>query len=196
MSEKIINKKTLKKFNWSKMTDLTQIILSLVAAGGFLALAAAVPGVLQIIGQYQKWQKSYRRRNYVNKRLELLIKRGWLKIVETKETRRLELTKKGELELERYQTVNKILKTKWDGRWRIVAFDIWERRRRTRDQLRMELQELGFKKMQNSVWVSPYDCADFIYLLKTDLNLGRALVFFEVAKLESEKYWRERFDLD
>ena len=196
MSEKIINKKTLKKFNWSKMTDLTQIILSLVAAGGFLALAAAVPGVLQIIGQYQKWQKSYRRRNYVNKRLELLIKRGWLKIVETKETRRLELTKKGELELERYQIVNKILKTKWDSRWRIVAFDIWERRRRTRDQLRMELQELGFKKMQNSVWVSPYDCADFIYLLKTDLNLGRALVFFEVAKLESEKYWRERFDLD
>ena len=107
----------------------------------------------------------------------------------------MELTKKGELELEKYRTVNSILKKKWDGRWRVVIFDIWEKRRNVRDQLRMELRELGFQKMQNSVWVSPYDCGDFIYLLKTDLSLGRAVAFFEVVKLENEKYWREKFGL-
>lgn len=44
----------------------------------------------------------------------------------------------------------------WDGKWRLVIFDIPEKDRIFRDILRSHLQELGFYKLQNSVFVSPH----------------------------------------
>jgi phenylacetic acid degradation operon negative regulatory protein len=45
---------------------------------------------------------------------------------------------------------------KWDGKWRIVLFDIPEKDRLFRDILREHLYELNFRKLQHSVFVSPY----------------------------------------
>ena len=47
----------------------------------------------------------------------------------------------------------------WDGTWKIVIFDIPERKRAQRDAFRAFLRRKGFIKLQNSVFVSPY--ADF-----------------------------------
>lgn len=55
---------------------------------------------------------------------------------------------------------------KWDGKWRMVIFDIPEKRRSVRDVLRTRLKELGFKRWQQSLWVSKKNCTkplrDFI----------------------------------
>jgi DNA-binding transcriptional regulator PaaX len=45
---------------------------------------------------------------------------------------------------------------KWDGKWRVVLFDIPEKDRLFRDILRQHLYNLDFKKLQHSVFVSPY----------------------------------------
>ena len=42
---------------------------------------------------------------------------------------------------------------RWDGKWRILIFDIREKVRRRRDEF-VDLLRLGFK-LQNSVWVFP-----------------------------------------
>lgn len=42
----------------------------------------------------------------------------------------------------------------WDGKYRIVIWDIPENKRRIRDLLRRRLKEWGFKNWQRSVWVS------------------------------------------
>lgn len=44
---------------------------------------------------------------------------------------------------------------KWDGRWRLVLFDIPESHRAHRMRLCRGLRELRFGYLQNSVWVSP-----------------------------------------
>lgn len=44
----------------------------------------------------------------------------------------------------------------WDGRWRLVLFDIPEERRRERQNLRRYLRRRGFGCLQNSVWVTPH----------------------------------------
>lgn len=44
----------------------------------------------------------------------------------------------------------------WDGKWRIVLFDIPEEDRLFRDILREHLYALGFYKLQHSVFISPY----------------------------------------
>lgn len=47
------------------------------------------------------------------------------------------------------------LRDKWDGKFRVVIFDIEEVNKRRRDFLRGKLKELGFGMWQRSVWVSP-----------------------------------------
>lgn len=44
---------------------------------------------------------------------------------------------------------------KWDGRWRLVLFDVPITRNSHRKRLRRYLQDRGFGYLQGSVWVSP-----------------------------------------
>jgi len=46
---------------------------------------------------------------------------------------------------------------KWDGKWRMVVFDIPEKQRNVRNALRKKLRLLGFGKWQKSVYVTPHD---------------------------------------
>jgi len=43
----------------------------------------------------------------------------------------------------------------WDGKWRLVMFDVPERRSATRTRLRRALRERWFGCLQKSVWISP-----------------------------------------
>ncbi|MDD5147468.1 MAG: hypothetical protein PHV63_02925 [Candidatus Daviesbacteria bacterium] len=55
---------------------------------------------------------------------------------------------------------------KWDGKWRLVIFDVPEKRRRARDLLRSKLKQWGFVYFQQSVWGTKKNCTkalrDFI----------------------------------
>lgn len=73
---------------------------------------------------------------------------------------RLELTEKGKKEARLMNLFGNVIKfkkpKKWDGKWRIVFFDIPEKDRQFRSILREHLYELNFFKLQQSVFVSPY----------------------------------------
>lgn len=53
-------------------------------------------------------------------------------------------------------------KEKWDGKWRLVIWDIPEKRRAARDLLRAKLKELGFKHWQKSVWATKKNCTKLL----------------------------------
>lgn len=48
----------------------------------------------------------------------------------------------------------------WDGKWRVVMFDIPQEFNRARDRLRSKLKVLGFHMVQKSVFVLPYPCQE------------------------------------
>lgn len=50
----------------------------------------------------------------------------------------------------------------WDGRWRLIIWDIPEKRRAARDLLRAKLKELGFKQWQKSVWATKKNCTKIL----------------------------------
>jgi len=54
------------------------------------------------------------------------------------------------------------IKEKWDGNWHILAFDIAEQNKYLRDLLSNKVTEIGMLKLQNSMYVYPYDFSDFI----------------------------------
>lgn len=49
-----------------------------------------------------------------------------------------------------------------DGRIRVLVFDVPEDKRSLRDAFRRHIKLLGFKKHQQSVWVSHYSCEDWL----------------------------------
>lgn len=69
----------------------------------------------------------------------------------------LQTTAAGKEYLKREFPVFRWQNVEWDGLWRMVAYDIEEKRRDTRDLLRWKLEELGFGMLQRSLWVTPHD---------------------------------------
>ena len=78
----------------------------------------------------------------------------------------VKLTEKGELKALNIQLENlKNKKDKWDGKWRMVAFDIPEKYKKGRDAFRQKLKGIGFRELQKSVFVFPYDCEKEMFFL-------------------------------
>ena len=74
----------------------------------------------------------------------------------------LRLTSQGQNKIRRDFPVFSFSKKSWDGKWRIVTFDIAELDRYLRESLREKLRDLGFGMLQKSVWLTPHDIlADF-----------------------------------
>lgn len=109
----------------------------------------------------------------------------------------LELTSKGKKLLTEWQKHDYKLPptAKWDGKWRVLIFDIPENRRETRDKVRNTLRAIGFKKLQQSVWVYPFDCEDFVTLLKADFKIGKDLLYLIAEGLEYDRNLRDHFNV-
>ncbi len=122
-----------------------------------------------------------------------LIKNGLL----MKKGAFVELTAKGKKTLREWEYADyKVPRPeKWDGKWRILIFDIPERRRHLRDMLRNTLRAIGFKRLQDSVWVYPYDCEDFITLLKADFKIGKDLLYIIGEAVENDRVLRDYFEV-
>ena len=57
------------------------------------------------------------------------------------------------------------------------------------------MQETGFVRLQDSVWVFPYDCEDFVSLVKAELKIGSAILYMVVEHIENDKHLRAHFGL-
>jgi DNA-binding transcriptional regulator PaaX len=84
---------------------------------------------------------------------------------------------------------------KWDKKWRILIFDIREERKTLRDKIRRTLTAIGFHRLQDSVWVYPYDCEDFVSLLKADFKIGRDLLYIIADEIENDSFLQKDFGL-
>ncbi len=83
----------------------------------------------------------------------------------------------------RQATSYKLQITKWDGKWRIVLFDVPESKRPVRDYLRGVLKRLGFREFQRSMWVWPYKLPVFLKRLLADPQMRkytRAITTFDI----------------
>jgi Mn-dependent DtxR family transcriptional regulator len=66
----------------------------------------------------------------------------------------------------------------------LVVFDIPENERRKRRRLRILLQELSFRQIQQSVWETQYDHRDYLRLEISEMNLEEYVRVYEAAHIE------------
>lgn len=84
---------------------------------------------------------------------------------------------------------------RWDGKWRILLFDIPEKVRGKRDFFRKELCDFGFYQLQKSVWVYPYPLPQDFFDLWDDFIFGKELILVESAKISQNNALRSFFAL-
>jgi len=83
----------------------------------------------------------------------------------------------------------------WDGKWRIVIFDIPEKKRDLRNFFRSRLKELGFRFLQESVWISPYNIADKVENLINQSKAGRYVHYLVVEEIDNKNILMKLFHL-
>ena len=172
-------------------------LLTALFIGGMIALGAAPRvDIIQLLGTRKR--DAAQLKYQINDALMRLARKGLVRFVERDGQRFARLTERGERQpkLEREKAALQLRKKKrWDKRWRVIIFDIPERRRRTRGLLRITMRECGFVRLQDSVWVYPHDCEELIVLLKADLKIGNALLYMVVEKVENDTWLKQRFSL-
>lgn len=72
-----------------------------------------------------------------------------------------------------------INEAKWDGKWRLVIYDIPEDKRVVRDLLRRRLKEWGFVKWQQSIWITKSNITDKLRRLISRLGIESWVVVME-----------------
>lgn len=85
-------------------------------------------------------------------------------------------------------TMSKVNQTQtWDGKWRLIAFDIPEAKREARDALRRLIKELGCRQLQRSLWIHPLPCLDQFRQLQEAYDVKGDIVLLEVTWIDNQK---------
>lgn len=183
-----------------RRTKVKQAILATIGIAGVLTLAAVAPNAVQLL-QYviktpaQRSAKLYYLKSVVRKMADSGL------IVFTENNRGqtvIRLTNKGKKELKLYNLKHQSIPKprRWDGKYRLIIFDIKEWKRGVRDNLRDWLKHLGLLPLQQSVWVYPYECQEILVLLKAHFKIGREVLYITADEIENDLWLRQEFGLE
>lgn len=89
------------------------------------------------------------------------------------------LTEKGFTELSLLFPFVRFLKEKWDGKWRIISYEIPEKKRELRDKLRREMQGWGLGPWHRSFWITPHPITSTLKSLVSQKEEEKYIQAFE-----------------
>jgi CRISPR-associated endonuclease Cas2 len=142
------------------------------------------------------WAKRIRNAdpNSVRRTVVRLRAKGYLEVVQKNGKKFLQLTGKGEIEA-LIQKISVTRTHRWDGKWRLLMFDIPENCKEKRALLRALLKKNNFFRIQGSVYISPYSFnrEGVLYLQKSMLiNYIRIM---KVEEMDNDATLRKKFGL-
>lgn len=165
-------------------SEIVKDILKCLAVTGAVSIAATSPYFISNILKGFQNAKKYKRRRICDT-FYRLKKEGCINIQKVNHQIYISLTEEGKKKAGRLQIDALKINTpkQWDGKWRMVIFDISQPKLSKREAFRGKLKELGFYPLQKSVWIHPYKCEDEIQVLKDFFGLGTK----EIRVITAEK---------
>ena len=154
---------------------ISKKILRILLISGAISLAISSPrGIGRLLKQLPKELRKLKKEQ-LRRALYNLRDKNFIKLVREKDDNiTIELTKNGRI-ITKEMDIDQIQLEKpefWDKKWRLVVFDIPEKKKMARESLRMKLKDLGFRKFQHSIWITPFPCEKEINFIKSVFNLS------------------------
>ncbi len=174
-------------------------ILKFVAVGGFVTTALVLQNSAQMfdkpLDKMLKIMDKRQQERELRRIIYYMKQKGLVRYQAGDYEHGIQLTQNGKQRLKKANFVDlQIPKpSKWDGQWRLVFFDIPETSKKKRDYLTFKLKELGFKMLQQSIWVHPFSCRPEIEMVGEFLGVRRYISYVEINQIDSEHILRERF---
>lgn len=178
-------------------SEVAKDILAMLIIGGLITIAATSPFFIQNLLRGFKKLKKYQNKK-VYDAFYKLKQQGFINFYKKNNQIYISLTEKGKQKAGWMQIDDLKIKKpkKWDGKWRILLFDIAEKKRTHREALRGKLIELGFRLFQKSAWIIPYECRDEVGLLKSFFGLsGKEIKLIVAQNIDGEEEFKEMFKL-
>lgn len=193
--------KIIARARGNRRVPLQTIILGTLCVTGVLAVGLVAPKVLGLFEYLNPISRknTMRFNQRITQALLRLERNGLIHITGESRKREIHLTTQGEKKIDALYAGAYVipLPVHWDGKWRIVMFDVPEKRKKVRDMLRMLLRSASFIHFQDSAWIQPYPCDELVTLLRSHLGSGKGEIRYLAVSFidESDYAFRKHFDL-
>jgi len=176
----------------AKITKVALCVLAVVSMPALVLIAASMGNAVQVFRQFKTSSRFSERQ--VSNSINYLRHKKLIEYCADKNGKTIiKITKKGETKLRAFDIeLIKIKKPKkWDGKWRLVIFDIPVRFTKGRESLRYHLKNLGFSQFQKSAWIHPYPCEDEIIYITDFYGIGKYVEVLTVVSILREEKFRK-----
>lgn len=193
-----------------KIIPTTRVVLGILGVGLFFGASVIMPATPVVVTPVLKYLKKklderedptdYKfDRNRLHYLLRRLEKQKEVTIKELPDgSTEVKLTEKGRakcLKMDIGNLEEAFANKKWDGKWRLVFFDVPEKDRLGRDNFRRILNNLKFYQLQKSVYLTPYPCEEEVEFLRRYYGLGTQVQLLTFEKIENDQAYKLYFGL-
>lgn len=171
--------------------EIKEIILSTLLIVGVIAIAVTMPNAVQLF-KYFKPRNAYERTR-IRQSVSRIEKQG---LIREKDGGFI-LTTKGERKAMQYkiESMRIARQKKWDGKWRMIMFDIPENKKMARRAINLALKRLGCVQYQKSVFVTPFPCKNEVDFIGDYFEVRRNIKLLLVGELEDDGVLRNNFGI-
>ena len=171
--------------------SLTREVLFITLTGPILLSSLFLPNAPLLLKPLIKWRRNW---DKIDKRriydaIKRLNSKRLVELVEKNDKTYIKITDNGKNLLKNFDYVNLELPQpkKWDKKWRLVTFDIPNKKEKERRAFSEKLKDVGFYPLQESVFIYPYDCKDEIDFLCEFLSISRFVNYYLVESLDKRE---------
>lgn len=175
---------------------MVDAILRALAVGGALSAIAIAPNMVIVLDKpmrraFEKLDKRAQEREMA--RILGYMRRN--KLIAKNYENGLEITRQGRRRLKKanYDNLKIAVPENWNGQWHIVLFDIPTERNLARRSFTEKMQHLGFKYLQQSVWIHPFPCRAEIEVVCETLDISRFVTYIETNHIDHQDKLIKRF---
>ena len=180
----------------AKLATIALCVLAIASVPILIIGAGALGNAVQVFKMFNG-SKRYSKRQ-IQSAFENIKRQKLVEYVADKDGKTIvRITIKGKTRLRAFDIeLMKIKKPKkWDGKWRLVVFDIPMRFTKGREALRYHLKNLGFFQFQKSAWIYPYPCEDEIIFIADFFGVGKCVEVLIVESILRDEKFKKHFRL-
>ncbi len=171
-------------------------ILRTLAVGGALSIVAIAPNM--VIALDKPLRAAFEKLDKRAQERELTRVLGYMrrnKLIADNYQNGLEITREGKRRLKKanYDNLKISIPDEWDGQWHMVLFDIPTERNLSRRSFTEKMQNLGFKYLQQSVWIHPFPCWAEIEVVCETLDISKYVTYIETNHIDHQDKLIKRF---
>ena len=175
--------------------ELAKNILRLIGGTAFIVGSLALPQLPIVYKMFdaESWKEKEKIRRAINK----LENKKYVKKYKKEGIDVIEITENGRKGVLKYKIDEIKIKEqkRWDGVWRIIMFDIPEKKKIARDGLTLKLIKMGCAPIQKSVFITPYECEKEIKFIGEYFNVSKHIIFIETKKISNENSLMDEFEI-